>query len=917
MDDIFVGRRSQLALLGAILDDVRRSVPRLVVIEGQPGIGKTALVQQFVSNLDHVRVLRATGEELETRLGYGIVKQLLSGIGRPVSDRPTTPDIGAHAKADPLTIGAGVIDFLGHLQHDSPVVIVVDDAQWADLSSLHALTFALRHLHAVRVLALIATRDVAGGLPGSLQRLLAAQTGTLVRLGGLDVTELRTLAIAIGAEPLSARVAARLRDHTDGSPLYGRALLAELPAEALRAEELLVAPRSFAMLTRARLAACPPDVQHLAAAVAVLGPRCSLQLASQLATITQPLAALEHAIAAHLLEEQGSATGRMVAFPHPLVRAAVYQDLGPARRTALHLAAVPLVWGESALRHRVAAASGTDPVLAAEITAAARQQAAAGEWPAASDGLVAAARLSSTKARREQLLLEAVEWLLLGGCTADARALADELGTSGDGARERYVLGRLALVAGRRADAEVLLADAWDSCDLRAEGPLGARVAGQLAQLGLVQAHGSRAVAWACRALVAAPPGMATDTVNEANLLDWLLLGLGISGRAREGLGLVDALPDPFPLERRPGQPDGLLGRGVLRLWTDDLTAARRDLAAAVGAYRRLGPVHASLLAWAQLAIVEYRLGTWDDAAAHAELAVSAAEDANQAWLLPFLYSVATWVPAARGDWTLAEAHAWAATDAARILRDEGGTAYAAVATAQIAAARNDCQAVAVAVAPILSLTHRDDINEPGILPWRELYADALIVSGRVDEAEAMLTALETRAAACTHRSSLAAAARVRGNLESVRRNPGLAKAAFRASLAHIEQLGMPFDRARIEVAYGGFLRRTGKRAAAAAQFAAACQRFASLGAHPYLERCERELAACGATWASGQPKEIPSLTTQELAVARLVADGRTNRETARELVLSVKTVEYHLSNIYAKVGITSRTQLAGKLQQD
>jgi DNA-binding NarL/FixJ family response regulator len=127
----------------------------------------------------------------------------------------------------------------------------------------------------------------------------------------------------------------------------------------------------------------------------------------------------------------------------------------------------------------------------------------------------------------------------------------------------------------------------------------------------------------------------------------------------------------------------------------------------------------------------------------------------------------------------------------------------------------------------------------------------------------------------------------------------------------HAQELEWPFGRALLELAYGSFLRRTGRRTAAAAQLEAARKTFAGLDARPYLERCEHELAACGLTPARRQDRSSVHLTPQELAVARLVVKGLTNREAAAELVVSVKTVEYHLGKVYAKFGITSRTQLA------
>jgi DNA-binding CsgD family transcriptional regulator len=156
----------------------------------------------------------------------------------------------------------------------------------------------------------------------------------------------------------------------------------------------------------------------------------------------------------------------------------------------------------------------------------------------------------------------------------------------------------------------------------------------------------------------------------------------------------------------------------------------------------------------------------------------------------------------------------------------------------------------------------------------------------------------------------MAAAARARANLEAARGNHARADQAFKTGLAHAAQIDLPFDRALLQLAYGGFLRRAGKRTLAAAQLHAARATLTRLDAQPDLERCERELAACGLRPGRRKEHNTARLTPQELAVARLAASGLSNRQAARELVISVKTVEYHLGNVYAKLRITSRGQL-------
>ena len=180
-----------------------------------------------------------------------------------------------------------------------------------------------------------------------------------------------------------------------------------------------------------------------------------------------------------------------------------------------------------------------------------------------------------------------------------------------------------------------------------------------------------------------------------------------------------------------------------------------------------------------------------------------------------------------------------------------------------------------------------------------------------------MLTPFEALAAARGRRSVMASAARARGTLEAAHGHAERADAAFRDGLKHASDLPLPFERALLETAYGRYLRRAGRHDESAAHLQAARTRFAQLDARPFLERCDRELTACGRTLPKRTADPRTSLTPQELAVARLVATGRTNRQTAAALVVSVKTIEYHLGNAYAKLGVTSRTQLALALLQD
>ncbi|WP_043620287.1 helix-turn-helix transcriptional regulator [Nonomuraea candida] len=284
------------------------------------------------------------------------------------------------------------------------------------------------------------------------------------------------------------------------------------------------------------------------------------------------------------------------------------------------------------------------------------------------------------------------------------------------------------------------------------------------------------------------------------------------------------------------------------------------------------------------------------------------ADDADQRWLSPVCHALAALVPAARGDWDAARAHVAAALPGRGASVDAvAALAYGCSAAAHLAAARGDHARTVAALEPLLSVKVHDIVYEPGVVQWLDLLVEALVGLGDLDRAEARLTGMERLAGRRGRRSALAAAARCRGVLHAARHENAAAEAAFTAGLAHVAAAGSPFDEGRLRLAYGRFLRRLGRRRQAQAQLGPALELFARLGALPYADRCERELSACGLPREEGGSTPLMRLTPQEQAVARLVATGMTNRQVARELVLSVKTIEYHLGNAFAKLGVNSR----------
>ena len=909
-----VGRQRELTVLRTALDQSRAGEPRLVLIEGAAGIGKTALLRRLLAEAVDVHVLWSSGAHEEQLVPYGVVEQLAQTSRTPLPKQLATLGKTSARNPDPVGTGAAFVDLLGTVQSRGPVAVVVDDAQWADRPSLLALLFALRRLQSDRVLCVIAVREnEIHQLPEGLSRLGADERGTVLPLAGLDVTGVQDLAEAVTGERLSTALAEQLREHTGGNPLHLEALLKELPLERLERSVgvPLPSPRSYSMQILARLARCSAEAQRLVIASSVLGLQSPLSVAHRLAGVDDPLRAVEDAIGAGLLETRQLGTRLGVAFPHALTRSAIYHDVGPARRRDLHLLAAELVEDRAAsLQHRSAAALDQDDALATDLSDYGREEAARAAWSRAAAAMLRASELSSVAEDREARLLEGVDWLITGGDLGRAEAFAEEIGRCADGAYPRYLLGRLAFHAGRPAEGHRLLLDAWTAGDIADSPQLAGRIASEVSLILLRRARSSELLTWAQRAMTAVAEG--------GGVAPWaqLAYGLAYSGRALEGLAQFSSLPDQ-PGELRPEHVLPLLGRGLLRSFADDFAGARADFTAVEPAGARWGPFVFRIGSLSHLASVEYRLGAWDEALTHVELALSVAEAADETWMLSYMHLIATALLAGRGQWEAARSRAGAAATLARSVQDEASIADASVAQALIAAAAGDHAAVVGALTPVATMSEREGIDEPGARwRWQDPYATALIGLDRLDEAEAVVADFEQVASTRELHSAMADAARLRGLLHAARRQTDAAEAAFQAGLEHAEAVSVPFERAQLELAYGRLLRRTGRRTAAVSMLTTARERFAGLGAGPFVERCAGELSASGIRCAKppdGRSRNA-GLTPQEGAVARLVAQGLTNREVAAQLVVSLNTIEYHLKNVYSKLGITSRSQLAARL---
>src|SRR5918993_338818 len=567
----FVGRHSEIALLRAELATVRAGQPRLVLVDGPAGIGKSAVLDHFLSEETDLTVLRATGEQWEAFVAFGVADQLMRRAGVSNSRLLASRNRSLPAE-EPVGVGVRILESLEDLEQKAPVVIVIDDAHWADVDSLRALLFVVRRLVGERVLTVLAQRsEEAPRLP-------------------------------------------------------------EMPEERWRTwEPVLPAPGAFAMRVVARLDACSPAARRLVEAAAVLGGATSLNTAAALAEVTHPVDPLDEAVDLNLLQLRADSGVRDVTFSHPLVQAAVYEQLGPAGRVRLHSVAAGLVDDEaSALRHRVMAVTPPDPELVSDLDAFARRQATVGAWSGAAWALVEGSRLSPDRTSREQRLLRAVDAMTGAGDLIQAEAFAREAVAFAPGPLRNAALGYLAVLRGQPVEAERLLRAAWDRTDDADDASLRAVVAQRSALHAVGRLRGPDVVDWAQRALDLALPG---DPVRvEAQAL--LGLRLGWQGRLQEGLAAYDEILDNLADEQTgPPLERVHMARGWLLLVGDDVVGAHQLLARAAPAAAQNGTIRIAVWSYVWLARAGFALGAWDEAAADAERAVSLLEESGHGWL--------------------------------------------------------------------------------------------------------------------------------------------------------------------------------------------------------------------------------------------------------------------------------------------
>jgi DNA-binding CsgD family transcriptional regulator len=636
----------------------------------------------------------------------------------------------------------------------------------------------------------------------------------------------------------------------------------------------------------------------------VLGQHAPMTSILSVARLLRAEDEVDEAVAAGLL--RAGASGAELSFAHPLYRAAIYADLSPTGRRELHARAAEILGGWPRLAHRVAASSGPDEALAGELEAAASASTAEGDVVTSAWALEQAALLSSRREERERRLLDAAVVLLNASDAAGAaRVLASCQSPS---ARRDALTGLLGVFTGSPS-AESRLRAAWLAHDPQTEREIGARAATSLANLMVLAGRPEQALMWGDRAVegtVSGSPLWAMASVGKA-------YAFAAANRSPEGiavLGFLAVSGHEVPIS----ETDALIMRGMLKVYVDDLAGAIGDLGIAAARLRTGLPSTYPGPCLAHLSDAHFRRGDWDAAVTYAELACSLAQDADRPLDLARGHARVAQVLACRGEWPAAQTHLAVARAAADRLPMVVAVAALATAGAALASARGDLAGVLQAVEAVRATRLLGVGGAPGIFNWRAIEIDALVGLGRLDEAAVSLDEFEAAIAPTGLPSAALMLARGRGNLAVAARDPTLAAAMF----AHARLVGadvkMPFEHARLSLDDGRRLRAAEDRPAAAAQLEHARRLFSGLGADPYVEACDAELGPLQVTVVTDRPGALLGLSRAEMAVARLVAGGLTNREAAAELYVSVKTVEYHLRNSYIKLGITSRRELTALL---
>ena len=901
-----LGRQRECAVLDRMLESAREGQGGVLAVYGEPGVGKTALLEYAVGAAPDFRVARSVGVEGEMELAFAALQQLCSP-SLDLVDRLPAPQrdslevalgLSAGSAPNPFLVGLAVLNLVSEAAEEQPLLCIVDDAQWLDRASARVLAFVAHRLLAERIAMVFAARDPIDAL----------QSFAELRVEPLGRRNARALLDSVLPARLDEQVLERIVVETRGNPLA----LLELPRGLTPAQlaggfglpEALPLSAGIEQSFARRLAALPRDAQRflLLAASDPVGDPALMWRAAELLGIPES--------AADTVEAEGLlVVAQRVVFRHPLVRSAVYRAAAPSERREAHAALAeatePELDPDRRAWHKAQAASIPDEDVAAELERCAARAQARGGSAAVAAFLERAAALSPESMRRAQRLVAAAAAKREAGGLEAALELLDGV--------EPAALDELGRVRADLLRAQIA-AEQWRAGD-----------AGRLFMT-------------AARRLESLDPDLARETYLEA-LSGAMANDIDVDGGASAAAAAVRAAP---ARSVPPRMVDLLLDAFAIRL-TDGYAAAAPMLASALEHLLALDLSNEDGRRWLSLSgarnghIVALEL--WDDEALNLLEArqLQVARDTGAYGQLHFALGFVARNRMLAGDLTAAAN----LIDEARLIAEATGNTPLVNGPMVLAAWRGD-----EAQASDLIEATSDESTRRG---WTSNnYARSVLFNGlgRHDAAsDAAWEAMQpdpigygtwllpelAEAAARTgdrprlefalewisERAGVVQSAWVKGVEARVRALGSQGEVADRLYRESIERLSR--SRARIELArsqllYGEWLRRERRRVDAREHLRAALDSFAGMGAEAFAQRAERELSATGERARKRTVDTLGDLTPQEAQISRLVAEGHSNREIAAQLFISPSTVEYHLRKVFRKLGVRSRTQLAHRL---
>lgn len=901
-----VGRTEEL---GSIEEFLSGASPAALVLEGEPGIGKTTVwtAGAALAAARGVRVLQTRPTEAETSLPFTGLGDLLADV--PAALRQSLPPPQRHALAvalleadagprppDARTIGVALLGVLVALAAERGTLVAIDDLQWLDAPTGAALAFAARRLRDAPVRFLLARRPaeepvtLAQAFPPERRRTLSLEP---LRLGALHRLLRTHLNLTVPRPTLR-----RIEEISGGNPFFALELGRALGRRRLEADVTL--PTSLRRLIGERFEALPAATRE-ALLVVALAAEPTEELVE--AALGRP-PALGPAIDAEFVV----VTARHIRFAHPLFAAYVAEQTGARERDRVHLRLAAAIAEPERRAHHLASATqaGPEPAVADALDEAARRAHARGASSSAAAFSERALALTGTDdpAWSHRAMAAGLHYAEAGDAERAETLLRSAVAALPAGRDRAAALVRLVSLPRTLADEAALAQQALAESD----GDPGVRGRARLALAYAARMRGDQRAALAEVRDAAGDARRAQDDsllVSALADLGWLetILGLGDpEASLREALALSATTAPANSIS------DARMNLAQRSMWLDRHDEARALLAAAYddalarGDDQPLAPIRT------YLARVELRAGRLRRALELADEAHDIAEQAAFDQQRGAALGVQAMIHAQLGD--LGRAHDLA--DAGEAIAAAAHDAWTPVhiriarATAAIAA-----RAYAEAAAALDGLAEQLDaagIREPGIFPFEADAAEALIALGRLDEAELLIRRLEGHGRSLDRPRALATAARCRALACAARGDPVRAAAAFDEALREHERVDIPFEHARTLLVRGIVQRRSRERRSARASLEEALAIFAALPAAVWVSRTNEELSRLGGR------RTAEGLTPTEQRVASLVAEGRTNREVAATLVVSVSAVEAHLTRIYDKLGIRSRAELARQL---